>query len=71
MKIRFYNIKTSEKFEKSIADIIKEFTKSEPQSGMPFRRSVLSFMADNYGSFAELTEEQWDKFYKEVQNVTD
>jgi len=66
MKFTFYkDNKISGKLQKSASQILREYNESEESKlDMPFERSILNFMMINYGSFNQLTDEQWDELYK-------
>ena len=64
MTISFYpENKISNKFEKSIKEILNEFSKTYNHNAV-FHSSLLIFMANEYGSFDKLTDNEWDEIYK-------
>lgn len=80
MKIVFWkdNLLSGE-HQKHVAEIALDFyqsngvTKQNFDSGWPFERSILLFMSDEYGSFARLSDDEfnaiWEK-YKQIESVT-
>ena len=70
MKFTFYkNNKLSEKHQKLVSEILKEFSESDDSKlDMPFERNILNFMMVNYGSYDRLTDVQWDELYKQKVN---
>jgi hypothetical protein len=66
MKFTFYkNNKLSGMHQKSVSEILKEYSESDDSKlDMPFERNILNFMMVNYGSYARLTDVQWDELYK-------
>ena len=66
MEFTFYkNNKLSGMHQKSVSEILKEYSESDDSKlDMPFERNILNFMMVNYGSYARLTDVQWDELYK-------